>query len=91
MDWGSLVARRANRNRRIKADGMRSTPSWGGLTVSNPGNSYPLRSNGRKGWFGWPTDNQLEAMRLQWFDAPDLAAQQAIAAKIQLRALEIVP
>jgi len=30
------------------------------------------------GWFGWPTAEKLEALRQQWFDAPDLASQQAL-------------
>ena len=58
---------------------------WGGLTVSNPGSSYPLRGNGKSGWFGWPTDPEMEAMRQQWFDAPDIPAQQTICEQIQRR------
>ena len=42
--------------------------TWGGLAVSNPGSSYPLRCNGKKGWFGWPTDAKIEAAAQQWFD-----------------------
>jgi peptide/nickel transport system substrate-binding protein len=59
--------------------------------VSNPGSSYPLRANGKAGWFGWPTDEKLEALRQNWFDASDLAAQKAIAQQIQLRAFEVIP
>ncbi len=59
--------------------------------MSNPGSSYPLRGNGRGAWFGWPTDPVLEALRQDWFDAPDLPAQQAIARSIQRRALEAPP
>jgi peptide/nickel transport system substrate-binding protein len=43
------------------------------------------------GWFGWPTDEPLEALRQNWFDAPDLPAQKTIAAAIQRRAFEVVP
>jgi peptide/nickel transport system substrate-binding protein len=91
MDWGSVVTRRANQNPPDQGGWNAFNTQWGGLTVSNPGSSYPLRGSGRKGWFGWPTDDVLESLRQQWFDAPDLAAQKAIAAKIQLRALETVP
>ena len=59
--------------------------------MSNPGSSYPLRGNGKGGWFGWPTDPEMEAMRQQWFDAPDLRAQQAVCEQIQRRAFETVP
>jgi peptide/nickel transport system substrate-binding protein len=91
MDWGSLVSRRASRNPPAEGGWNSFCTLWGGLTVSNPGSSYPLRANGKGGWFGWPTDAALEALRQQWFDAPDLAAQKALAAKIQQRAFEFVP
>jgi peptide/nickel transport system substrate-binding protein len=91
MDWGSLVSRRASRNPPTEGGWNSFCTLWGGLTVSNPGSSYPLRANGKGGWFGWPTDATLEALRQQWFDAPDLAAQKALAAKIQQRAFEFVP
>jgi peptide/nickel transport system substrate-binding protein len=91
MDWGSLVSRRANTAPPDKGGWNSFCTLWGGLTVSNPGSSYPLRGNGKGGWFGWPTDPEIEAMRQQWFDAPDLPAQQAICEQIQRRAFETVP
>lgn len=91
MDWGSLVSRRANQGPPDKGGWNSFCTLWGGLTVSNPGSSYPLRANGKGGWFDWPTVATLEALRQAWFDAPDLAAQQAVAAKIQARAFEFVP
>jgi len=91
MDWGSLVTRRANQNPPDQGGWNAFNTLWGGLTVSNPGSSYPLRGVGKKGWFGWPTDERLESLREAWFDAPDLVAQKAIAAQIQVRALETVP
>jgi peptide/nickel transport system substrate-binding protein len=91
MDWGSVLTRRANQNPPDQGGWNAFNTLWGGLTVSNPGSSYPLRGNGRKGWFGWPTDEELESLREAWFDAPDLAGQKAIAAQIQRHALETVP
>ena len=40
---------------------------------------------------GWPSSPKIEALRTQWFAAPDLAAQQAICRQIQLQAFEDVP
>ena len=65
--------------------------TWGGLATSNPGSSFPLRGNGKKGWFGWPTDAKLEELRDQWFDAPDIAAQKKICEQIQLEAFQSIP
>ena len=91
MDWGSIVTRRANK----------SPPGQGGWgafitvasaqTASGPGTALPMRGNGTKGWFGWTTDERLEALRASWFDAPDLAAQKSIAEQVQRQAMESVP
>jgi peptide/nickel transport system substrate-binding protein len=91
MDWGSVVTRRANQ-------GPVNQGGWGSfitvmspLTSANPGSMLPLRGNGRKGWFGWPTDEKLEQMREAWFDAPTLPEQKAISARIQEHYFEQVP
>ena len=91
MDWGSLVTRRTNQNPPDKGGWNAFNTLWGGLTVSNPGSSFPLRGNGRKGAPGWPTDARLESLREAWFDAPDQAGRKIIAEQIQLQALETVP
>jgi peptide/nickel transport system substrate-binding protein len=91
MDFGTMISRRANSSPPGKGGWNSFCTLWGGLSASNPGSSYPLRANGKGGWFGWPTDERLEELRQQWFDAPDLAAQQAICEQIQRRAFEIVP
>ncbi|HEX3399638.1 MAG TPA: hypothetical protein VHT74_04855 [Acetobacteraceae bacterium] len=62
-----------------------------GLAACAPGGSFELRGNGAKGWFCWPGDEELERLRTAWFDTPDLAAQKAIAAQVQVRALETLP
>ena len=62
-----------------------------GLAACAPGGSFELRGNGAKGWFCWPGDEELERLRTAWFDAPDLAAQKAIAAQVRVRALETLP
>jgi peptide/nickel transport system substrate-binding protein len=91
MDWGTLVARRAKQDPPSQGGWNSFCTSWGGLSVSNPGSSYPLRGNGRAGWFGWPTNPDIESLRQQWFDAPDLAAQKNFAQQIQLAAFKNLP
>lgn len=91
MDWGSLVTRRTNQGPADKGGWNAFNTNWGGLTVSNPGSSFPLRGNGRKGAIGWPTDDRLEELRETWFEAPTQADRQAITQKIQLQALQSVP
>ena len=38
----------------------------------SPAVNIPLRANGDKAWFGWPTDPKLEELIDAWFKAPDL-------------------
>jgi peptide/nickel transport system substrate-binding protein len=91
IDWDTLVQRRASK--KPPAQG-----GWSAFCIGVVGNDYftpathqALRGNGAKAYFGWPTSAKIEALRDQWFDAPDLAAQKQIAAQIQLQAFEDVP
>jgi len=91
MDWGTLVTRRASHELASKGGWNSFCTTWSGLNMSNPGSHYPLRGNGDGGWFGWPTDAAIEALREQWFDAPDLGAQQAVCKEIQHFAFQDLP
>ncbi len=90
-DWGSVVSRRGKKDP-VEAGGWSAfCTAWAGTDHLNPSGHLSLRANGDKAWFGWPTDPQLEALRDQWFVAPDVAAQAAICADIQREALVNVP
>jgi peptide/nickel transport system substrate-binding protein len=62
-----------------------------GAEMLNPWLNPPLPANGDKAWFGWPTDDQIEALRKEWLQASDSETRQEIAAKIHERAFESVP
>jgi peptide/nickel transport system substrate-binding protein len=91
MDWGSVITRRASQNPPGQGGWGAFVTVMSPLTAANPGSMLALRGNGRKGWFGWPTDETLEQLREAWFDAPDLAAQRAVAAQAQLRYFDTTP
>ncbi len=91
MDWGTLVSRRASHAPSDQGGWNAFCTTWTGLTLANPGTSVPLRGNGAGGWFGWPVDPEMEALRDKWFDAPDLAGQKAVAEDIQRLAMQHVP
>jgi peptide/nickel transport system substrate-binding protein len=91
MDWGTMISRIAKRDPVDRGGWNLYCVTWAGLTVSNPGSSYPLRANGLSANTGWPTDNKLEELRLKWLDTSDLAAQQAIARQIQEQAFVSLP
>jgi peptide/nickel transport system substrate-binding protein len=62
-----------------------------GLDAMSPATHLALRGNGDEAFAGWPTIPKIEALRTQWLDAPDIAAQRKIAADIQAQAFIDVP
>lgn len=91
MDWGTLITRRTNREPADKGGWNAFTTTWTGVNFLNPGNAPPLRGNGFGGWFGWPTDEKMEAMRERWFEAANPAEEKAICEAMQLHAFDAVP
>src|ERR1700730_2171601 len=78
------------KSRSPKADGACSAPV-GPACMLDPALNQTLRTNGEAAWFGWPTDDEIEALRTQWIKAGDSEARQEISAAIQQRAFETVP
>jgi peptide/nickel transport system substrate-binding protein len=91
MDAGTMFQRRASREA-LDRGGWSCFPSAvAGIDVLNPAVSFLARGNGPDAWYGWPTDPALEALRLSWFDAPDRAAQAAVAEAMQREVLTEAP
>lgn len=90
-DWGSVLARRGNRNGPAAGGWSIFHTWWVGPDLANPALHAPLRAHGAASWPGWPTDAGLEALRTEFLTAPTPAAQVDIARKIQARAFEVVP
>ena len=68
-DWGTLINRRAVKEP-IDKGGWSIFHTWlVGPDMTNPAINYPLRGDGEKAWFGWPTDPKMEELRNAWFDA----------------------
>jgi len=91
MDWGTVVQRRAMMDPPDKGGWNLFITGWSGLDQSNPVGHVFLRGNGKNAMFGWPDAPKIEALRQQWIDAPDLAAQQKLAVELQLQAFIDVP
>ena len=91
MDWGTVVTRRTSKNPIDKGGWSAFITALDGVTVSNPGGNFALRGSGAKAWFGWPTDEKLEALRDAWFDATDVKSQKALAEQIQVQGLQTLP
>jgi peptide/nickel transport system substrate-binding protein len=91
LDWGTVLQRRTSREPVERGGWSAFCTFAGGLDFSSPAGHLGLRGNGTQGWIGWPTSPELERLRDAWFEAPDLAAQQAIARRMQAQAMLDVP
>ena len=90
-DWGTLLSRRGSKAP-VDAGGWSLFFTFSaGVDNATPAGNQLLRTNGPNAWFGWPTDPAIEALRDEWFAAPDLPAQRRLAEQLQTRAFEVVP
>ena len=88
LDWGTVVQRRASREP-IDKGGWSMFFTYGGGTGNvSPASLTVIRSDPATAWFGWPNDPKMEALRLAWYDAPDLAAQKKLCAEMQAELFE---
>ena len=84
MDWGTVQQRRASKAP-IDQGGWSIFFTLQTSTQNiTPAAATALRADGH-GWYGWPTDPEMERLRADWFDAPDLAAQQSVARAMQMQ------
>jgi peptide/nickel transport system substrate-binding protein len=85
-DWGTLITRRTSKEP-IDRGGWSIFHTWAAAPdLFSPAVNIPIRGNGDKAWFGWPTDYKIEALIDAWFKAPEPAAQKRLAADIQVEA-----
>ncbi len=91
VEWGTVVQRRASTETIDKGGWNIFYTYLGGGGNMSPAAMSAGRGNGRAAWFGWPTMPKMEALRDQWFEAPDLAAQKKLVDEMQMHAWEQVP
>jgi peptide/nickel transport system substrate-binding protein len=89
IDWGTVVARRA----------QKSPPGQGGWQIflsAAPGTSMidpaqqHIRANGEGAWFGWPNSPQVEAEVAAWFEANTFEAEKAAVRRLNKAAFDHV-
>jgi len=90
-DWGTVVTRRASKKPINEGGWNMFETGWVGADTLDPSVNVMLRANGDKAWFGWPSDDRLEELRMEWLRASDSETRQEIADKVQKRAFEVVP
>jgi peptide/nickel transport system substrate-binding protein len=90
-DWGSVNQRRVKKDPVEQGGWNAFCTAWAGTDMLTPAGELALRTNGANAWIGWPDMPRIEKLREEWFDAPDLTAQQKIAHDIQAAAFEELP
>jgi peptide/nickel transport system substrate-binding protein len=89
-DWGTVGQRRSMKNP-MNEGGWSMFHTWhAGADTISPASYNALRAGGDNAWFGWPNVPAVDEAIAEWFDAPDLAAEQAVIGKVNRLALENV-
>lgn len=89
VDYGTMAQRRGNKNPPDKGGWSVYFAWYSGMNRFDPASHLTARGDGS--YYGWANVPRLRALRDAWFDAGDLAAQQAVARDIQITMLEVVP
>ena len=91
-DWGTLVARRAKKDPPAQGGWNLFHTTSGGASVYSPVTNFTIDSGcGRTNWFGWPCDEQSEALRRDYLRAPDETARRAALVALHRRLWEALP
>ena len=90
MNWGTFMQRRNSQEPTAAGGWNVAFTAITGPNNLDPAGHLALRGNGRKAWFGWPTNDRIEQLRADWFKASTLAEQKALCAAIQTQVLEDV-
>jgi len=89
-DWGTTAARRAQKSPPGQG-GWQMFHSWhAGALCVDPSSYTPIRANGDKAWFGWPTSPKVEAAIESWYDAASLDEEKAAMRHLNRAAFEDV-
>ena len=91
MDWATVQARRTSRE-------PLENGGWSIFCTVAPVPDYrdPLlaafiRGDGRKGWFGWAEDSQMEDLYAAWLETTDPVEQTRLEKAYHLRAFDFLP
>ena len=83
-DWQTVVTRRASQKPPKEGGWNIFFTNWVGADVVNPVANVSVGGRGKNGgWFGWPEDAKVEAMRDAFARSSSLDEQKKIAADIQ--------
>ncbi|TIV74169.1 MAG: ABC transporter substrate-binding protein, partial [Mesorhizobium sp.] len=82
-DWGGIVKRRANKGPVEDGGWNIFISSWDDYSIGSPITSSFALASGDKAWYGWPQNDEYEALRATWADVETLEQRKALARKMQ--------
>ncbi|MDL2403305.1 ABC transporter substrate-binding protein [Rhizobium mayense] len=82
-DWGGIGKRRTNKGPVDERGWSIFISSWDDFSIGDPLFSSFVLANGDKAWYGWPKNDEFEALRNSWADVGSLEQRQALARKMQ--------
>lgn len=88
MDWQTQVTRRAKKDPIDKGGWNISMTAASVLLLSDPIVNQYTEASGDRAQFGWPLDEEIEKLRMDFVREADPKKQVEIAEKIQKRALD---
>jgi peptide/nickel transport system substrate-binding protein len=91
IEFNAMLQRRNRKGPVSEGGWSASVTNWSGTDWLNPAVHISLLSDGQQSFNGWADSPRIESLRAAWFDAPDLAGQQAICRDIQVQAMADVP
>lgn len=87
LDWGTVVARRAQKAKPAAGGWQLFHTFFGGADLADPA-SRILRANGDAAFFGWPSSPAIEAEVAAWFDAATPDEEKAVARRLNRLAFD---
>jgi peptide/nickel transport system substrate-binding protein len=87
VDWGTVVARRAQKSPPTQGGWNMFLTNFYGVDCVDP-TCKIIRANGESAFFGWPNIPQIEAEVAAWFDAKSLDEEKTIARRLNKVALD---
>ncbi|RJT27229.1 ABC transporter substrate-binding protein [Mesorhizobium waimense] len=82
-DWGGVVTRRANKGPVESGGWSVFLTSESDYSLGNPLGTPFLTASGDKAWYGWPKNDEYEALRAKWADIETLEERKALARNMQ--------
>lgn len=85
MDWQTLVARRAKKDPISQGGWNIAMTAAAAVLLIDPVNNHYAEASGDRAQFGWPLDEQIEKLRMEFARESDPKKQKEIAEQVQRR------